>query len=168
MNKIVSFFILILLILMGCATPYQKLSGFGGYLQQKLGEDIYKVTFKGNGYTDYTRAHDLALLRVAEIGRELGYPYLTIEGEEECSRKEVVDMGSTSYTTGSVYGYGNSATYGGTTTTYNNQVKWVKPCVTVIARYYEGEPKGRHLEIHRVDAIINTMESKYGLKLNPH
>ena len=84
MNKMVSF--LIPFLLMGCATPYQKLGDEGGYLQQKVGEEIYKVTFRGNGWTEYKRAQDFALLRAAEIGRELGYSHLTIEGEEDCSR----------------------------------------------------------------------------------
>lgn len=158
---------LILLFITGCATPYQKLGDTGGYLQQKFSDDCYKVKFHGNGFTERKRVQDFALLRAAEIGQELGYSYLTIEGEEDVSKTSTMDMGSNSYTTGSVYGYGTSKSYTGHTTTYNNSMPITKPSTTIVAKYYESEPEGKHLEIHRVEEVINTMKAKYGLKPNP-
>lgn len=160
-------FLLTLVFLIGCATPYQKLGDTGGYQHLKLGEDVYRVTFRGNGFTKYKRAYDFALLRAAEIGKKLGYSHFTVEGEEDSSKTTIVDMGSTSHTSGSVYGYGNSASYYGTTTTQSNKMPVKKPSVVLFVQYYEREPEGRHLEIHIVENVINSMEAKYGFKLNP-
>ena len=160
-------FLPILLLLLGCATPYQKLGDTGGYLQQKLAEDVYRITFRGNGFTDYKRANDFALLRAAEIGKKLGYSYLSVEGEEDYYRTTIVDTGSTSYSSGSAYGYGNSASYYGTTTTYNNQMPIIKPGVILVAKYFQGTPEGKHLEVHNIEEIICSMTTKYKLTLNP-
>lgn len=160
-------FLMTLVFLFGCATPYQKIGDTGGYQHLKLAEDVYRVTFLGNGFTEYNRAYDFALLRAAEIGKELGYSHFTVEGQEDCSGTTVVDMGSTSHTSGSVYAYGGSASYYGTTTTQSSKMPVKKPGVVLFVKYYEGEPKGRHLEIHIAQNVINSMEEKYGFKLNP-
>ncbi|MFB3890537.1 MAG: hypothetical protein ACE15C_00795 [Phycisphaerae bacterium] len=161
MNKMLFGLVPVLLISYGCATPYQELGEAGGYLQKKLTEDTYQVTFHGNGYTNRPRVRDFALLRAAEIGRQLGYAYLTVEGEEDCSRTSIANMGSTSHTTGTVY---PSGFYTGTTTSYEPDVPVVKPGVILQVRYYEGEPAGRHLESYRVDDAINTIRAKYKLR----
>jgi hypothetical protein len=39
-------------ILAGCATPYQPMGALGGYQEERLAPDIYRVAFYGNGYTN--------------------------------------------------------------------------------------------------------------------
>jgi hypothetical protein len=164
MQRIVPF-IVGALMLAGCATPYQKLGDTGGYLQEKLAEDAYRITFRGNGFTNQQRAHDFALLRAAEIGGKLGFSHFTIEGEGDCSRTTTVDLGSTSNTSGTAYGSGNSVSYFGTTTTHTNRMPVRKQGVILVVRYYEGTPAGRHLEVHSVSDTITSLESKYRLSI---
>jgi len=166
MKKTLTF--LLLVAVGGCATPYRAIEdtgGMGGYYHQRLADDTFKVVFSGNGFTEYKRAHDFALLRAAEICHELGYTHFVKEGQEDRSRTSVVDMGSTSYTSGSVYGYGDSASYYGTTTTHSNSMPVLKPGVELVVRYFQGEPLGRYLEIFEAESVIRRLALKYGLDL---
>ncbi|HUT29624.1 MAG TPA: hypothetical protein VMX13_07525 [Sedimentisphaerales bacterium] len=98
----------------GCATPYRAIEdtgGMGGYYHERLAEDTFRVAFLGNGFTHYKRAHDFAFLRTAEICKQLGYTDFVVEGQEDRAGTSIIDMGSTSYTRGSVYDYGSSASY---------------------------------------------------------
>jgi len=69
---------LLLLGLVGCATGYQPKSFTGGYTDMKLQDNIYRVTFKGNGYSSMERAGDFALLRSAEVTIQNGYKYFIV------------------------------------------------------------------------------------------
>ena len=54
MKKTIVLLILAILI-SGCATGYQRQSWTGGYSNLKIQDDIFKVRFKGNGYTHRRR-----------------------------------------------------------------------------------------------------------------
>src|SRR6266446_847886 len=79
----------IALVLLGCATPYQRnqLRGgvAGGFSETKLAPDYYRVTFRGNGLTQPERASDFALLHAADIALENGYPFFEITNAESSS-----------------------------------------------------------------------------------
>ncbi|MBC8205953.1 MAG: hypothetical protein H8E68_02240 [Kiritimatiellaeota bacterium] len=91
-------------LLFGCATPYQPVGSAGGYFHKRLAENVYSITFKGNGFSSYKQVYNYTLLRACEIGDELGYTHMVIEGQDDCTRTTTVDMGANSYTTGSAYG----------------------------------------------------------------
>ena len=117
----------------GCATPYARQSLIGGYSETQLSENIFTVTFKGNGYTSRERASNFSLLRCAEIAIENGYPYFAIIDRDRYSKDMAFTTPSTSYTTGSasidgdVRMYGNRGSFSGNmygsarTTTYHGQ-----------------------------------------------
>lgn len=158
--------LLLFVALGGCATPYQAIEdtgGMGGYYHQRLAEDTFKVVFSGNGFTEYKRAHDFALLRAAEICNKLGYTHFVIKGQEDRSHTSIVDMGSTSYTSGSIYGSDDLASYYGTTETYNNNMSVLKPGVELVVRYFQGKPSGRYLEIFEAESVIRKLADKYKL-----
>ena len=46
-----------------CATTYQSEGLTGGFSETQLDENIFRVTFYGNGYTGKERVTDFALLR---------------------------------------------------------------------------------------------------------
>ncbi len=71
-------FSLLSLILAGCATGYVASNGGDGYSETQLADDNYQVTFRGNTKTTQERAHDLALLRSAEIALSKGYSYISV------------------------------------------------------------------------------------------
>ncbi len=47
----------------GCSTSYQSDSWTGGYSEIQLADNIYKVSFRGNGYTS-RKEHQILLLYV--------------------------------------------------------------------------------------------------------
>lgn len=75
MKRILS---LALILLSGCATSYHPNSFSGGYTETQLAENIWRVSFEGNGYTRQQRAEDFALLRCAEVTLEKGFTHFAL------------------------------------------------------------------------------------------
>ena len=50
-------------LLSGCLTPYQRVGLTGGYDEVQLAENMYRVSFVGNGYTSSDRATNLCMPR---------------------------------------------------------------------------------------------------------
>jgi len=75
-------------ILCSCATPYHKYGNWsgGGYTDLKIQDNIFKVTFGGNGYPNRGEVADFALLRSAEVTIENGYSYFVITKENAWSQ----------------------------------------------------------------------------------
>jgi hypothetical protein len=109
--------VLIALALTGCATAYQRRGFSGGYSETQLGENIFKVSFYGNGFTSMEQASDFALLRAAELTLERGFRYFVVVRLENDTKTDTFTTPTTSYTTDSAYGYGNYD-YVTNTTTY--------------------------------------------------
>ncbi len=67
--KIVKFVMCIIFAIsvMNCSTPYQPLGVLGGYSSNQLGDNTYKVLFKGNQHTKAETVFDNLLLRCAEL-----------------------------------------------------------------------------------------------------
>ncbi len=76
-------YLLILLLLTGCATTYSKHSYEGGYSEMKIQEHLFKVTFEGNMYTSSRQTEDFGLLRCADVTLEKGYNYFIIREQVE-------------------------------------------------------------------------------------
>jgi len=147
--------------MLGCtATPYQELGDTGGYYHQRLHENIFKVGFRGNGFTNYKRAKDFAFLRVAEICDQLDFTYFVIEGQNDVSASTTIDTGSTSYTSGFLYG----DSYSGTTYSSGSSMSFQKPGVELIASCFDNKPTGRYLEIFEAKLVIKQLKEKYHLK----
>ena len=77
--------IVVVLFLWGCATPYQERGFSGGYKETKLKKNVFRVSFKGNSFTDIRKASDFALLRCAELTLEKGFRFFVIGGERSQS-----------------------------------------------------------------------------------
>ena len=73
---------LVVLVLQGCATPYQKGGFKGGSSETQLDENVFNVSFKGNGYTGRKRVLDFTLLRSAELATQSGYNYFVVIASE--------------------------------------------------------------------------------------
>ena len=70
--------LLILLIssfFVGCSTTYQPNGRTGGYSDQQLEDDVFRVNFYGNGFTSITTVEDFLTFRSAEITLQNGYNY---------------------------------------------------------------------------------------------
>jgi len=73
---------LALLALFGCASPtrYERAEGYDqGYSDQRLAENRYRVTFRGNSSTQREVVEDYLLLRAAEVTLEAGYSWFVFD-----------------------------------------------------------------------------------------
>lgn len=72
----------ILIFLMSCSTPYQPKGMLGGYSEEKILTNMYKVEFKGNQHTKPDLIQKYLLYRCAELTKENGFEYFTVVSEE--------------------------------------------------------------------------------------
>lgn len=73
MKKILSC-LAALAVLSGCtSTPYQPTGMTGGYRELQIREDVWRVTFGGNGFTTRESVQTYWLYRCAELAIEKGY-----------------------------------------------------------------------------------------------
>lgn len=127
------FAVALMALLAGCATSYQPVGFSGGYSETQLGEDIFQVTFKGNGYTSRDRAADLSFLRAAELTLEHGFRYFVIVDADKSSTFSTYTSPSTSYTTGT--------RHSATTTTQGGQMIFIsKPASMNTIRCFKEKP----------------------------
>jgi hypothetical protein len=147
----------LLLVLIGCATPYQSTGLAGGYDEIQLSENMFKVSFRGNGYTGRARAEDFALLRSAEVAQNNGFTYFIIIED-----KNYVDQSS--YTTPTTT-YGKATVSGNTvsgkTTTYGGDTYIIsKPSSSNTILCFKEKPDGIS---YNVNFIIPSIKNKYGI-----
>ncbi len=166
MNKALHLFSLLFctILLCSCATAYQPMGESGGFYHRKVEENIYIIGFNGNGFTNSKRVNDFALLRAAEIGSRLGYTHFVVEGSIDRSQTELVDMGTTTTSSGRVSEHRNSTSFQSTSTTTNNTYRVYRPGVEIKAVYSEGPPKGRNLEVYAVEEVLRDIRTRYDIK----
>lgn len=164
MRYLIPIVLLMAAILSGCATVYQKQGFTGGYSETQLGENIFQVSFKGNGYTSRERVSDFAFLRSAEIVIENGYRYFVVVESEKYSKVGAYTTPTTSQTTGSAYVSGNYVHGSSTTTSYGGQTFIIsKPRANNTIICYKEKPDINGL-VFDAEFILRSIRTKYGLK----
>ncbi len=150
-------------LLMGCATAYQSDGFSGGYSETQLGENIFQVSFSGNGYTRGERASNFALLRSAEVTTENGFRYFIIVEAGKDASLATYTTPTHSYTTGSVYGYGNTA-YGSATTTTDGGRTYIisKPSATNTIVCFKKKPNVAGL-VFDAEFVKKSLKQKYDI-----
>jgi len=69
-------------LLAGCATRYEPRGFFGaGFSEQKIGRDLWFVTFDGSAFTPRERVRAYLMFRCAELTLQSGARYFAIIGE---------------------------------------------------------------------------------------
>ena len=150
-------------LLLSCATNYQQKGLTGRYSETQLGENIFNVSFRGNGYTSQERASDFSLLRSAELSLENGFPYFIIVESAEDSKLSTYTTPSTSHTTVNVYNNGNYAYGNATTTTYGEQTYiFSKPRATNTIICFKEKPQVDGL-IFDAEFVVKSIREKYGI-----
>ncbi|MDD4874317.1 MAG: hypothetical protein PHE15_05015 [Dehalococcoidales bacterium] len=161
--KRVSIFLFMILILAGCATAYQRKSLTGGYSETRLGENIFQISFKGNGYTSRERASDFSLLRSAEVALENEFRYFVIVDSERHTDIGAYTTPSTSHTTGNAYSYGNYTSGAARTTTYGGQTYYFsKPETSNTILCFKKKPDINGI-IYDAEFVANSIKTKYGI-----
>ena len=122
------FVILTMCLFVGCVTPYGKSGMRGGYSDQRLGEDVIRVHFKGNGYTAHEKVTAYLFYRCAEVTLKNGYDYFEILDKNSDKETFNYETSGTYNSTTSVYG-GTATTHGtyspgvsGTATAYTDSL----------------------------------------------
>ena len=157
------FVILLTALLSACATGYQSKGFTGGFSETQLAPDVFRVSFSGNALTSQNRVQDFALLRAAELTLANNARYFAIISSSDQSRTYTHVTPGSSYTTGTVSGYGNSANYSGTTTYTPPRVDtYYKPGVGMMFRTFETKPDGDFT--FDADFIANSIRRNYGIE----
>jgi len=158
-----SILVVAVVMLSGCATTYQPQSFSGGYSETQIGENIFQVSFRGNGYTSRERASDFSLVRSAEVVLENGFRYFVIVESEKGSKVGAYTTPTTSHTTGSSYGSGNYAYGSATTTTSGGQTYFIsKPQATNTILCFKEKPEINGL-VFDAEFVVKSIKQKYGL-----
>ncbi len=151
-------------LLAACATAYQKQGLMGGFSETQLGENVFKVTFKGNSFTSRERASDFTLLRSAELALEKGYKYFIIVDSEKYTKTEAYTTPTTSHTTGSAYGTRNRAYGSATTTTSGGKTYYYsKPRSTNTIVCFKEKPNVDGL-VYDTAFVTKSIKKKYDIK----
>ncbi len=104
------FVIVSAICLASCATLYQPKGFMGGYSDFRINDDVFSVSFRGNGYTSSEKTLKYALLRCAEVTLQGGYKYFVIISNNDTSRNLI---------NASTYGNANISTHSNQTLTGN-------------------------------------------------
>jgi|GEM_PF-1571797 len=118
--------VLAMMMLAGCATPYQEMGLLGGVSATQITKDTFQITARGNGYTDADTVERYALRKSAETTLASGFDLFLIGGDKNRS---------TSMRMSSGYAYGG----------YNWASGWgfsqelLKPGQTLMVKMFRGE-----------------------------
>lgn len=155
------FPLLVIVSFIGCTT-YHSQGLTGGYSSLQLAENIFQVTFRGNGYTSSQRAADFCLLRSAEIAKENGYNYfIIVENQSKESKSTYTSPTTTTYESrvytqsGKVYGSGESRTSGGQT--YNIS----RPSSNNTIVCFKTKEEASQMTVYDVNIVIRSIRGKY-------
>lgn len=158
-----SFFLALLAValLQACATPYQR-SGFsGGYSETQLDSNVFRVSFRGNGFTNRDKAADLVLLRSAELTLTNGFKYFSVIDADSYTSTSQISTPTTSYTNAHLTSYGNTAYGTATTTTYGGQSYNIsKPTSTNTIVCFKERPTNGFS--YSAEFIYKNLSQKYG------
>lgn len=153
----------LVIFMQSCATTYQSAGFTGGFSETRLDENIFRVTFHGNGYTGRERATDFTLLRSAELTLEHGYKYFVIIDSDKFSIESSYTTPRNSYTTGMAYSYGNNMSlYATTTTTGRNTYNVSKPGLSKTIICFKEKPE--KTISYNAEFIFKNITKKYGIK----
>jgi len=79
--KLYTLFILFV-FLTNCSTPYQPKGTLGGYSEEKILDNLYRIEFEGNQHSKPEKIQNYLLYRCAELTQEMEYAYFAIISDE--------------------------------------------------------------------------------------
>jgi hypothetical protein len=151
--------------LTACATAYQPDGLSGGFTETQLDTNVFRVSFRGNGYTRADRAEDMALLRSAEIALKNGFTHFAIADSKSRTDYSSFTTPIQSSTTGTVSSYGNTAFLNARTSTTGGQTfVTAKPSATNTIVCFKGKPEISAF-VYDAQFVYSSLSAKY--KLNP-
>lgn len=128
----------------GCATGYQEYNSFsGGFSESRLDENVYRVSFQGNGFTSIQKASDMTMMRAAELTARAGYRYFGIVAQNQYTNEIEWKQPSTTYVSGNVRQAGSQVQFNAQTNTYGGQTYVIsKPGESILIYMMAERPQG--------------------------
>jgi len=119
-----------LVLVAGCATPYQKMGFGGGYDDFRVTENEFEITFRGNGHTAQEQVSRYVLRRASEVTLQNGYTHFEPMAEQDRTR-----VGYYHASHGTAYAPRGTRTVYGSSSGYSKPI--VKPAKAVRIRCYK-------------------------------
>lgn len=83
----------------GCATPYQEMGFAGGVSAAQMTDSTFRISARGNGYTNPTVVQDYVMLKAAETAQQHGYTHFVVISAADASSSATIVTGGTARTT---------------------------------------------------------------------
>ena len=153
----------LVLLVAGCATPYQPTGLAGGFTETQIDTNVFRVTFKGNGFTSPERAEDMALLRSAELTLKHGFTHFAIADGRSRSETVTIDTPAQATTRGSISTYGNTSYLNARTQiTGGDSITVAKPSTSNTIVLFKGKPQIAAF-VYDAQFIMNSLGPKVGI-----
>jgi len=156
---------LLALSALGCATGYHAHGLSGGFSETQLDDNVFQVTFGGNGYTSRERAADFTLLRSAEVARSNGFSFFIIVEKADRTGYSTYTNPTKSHTTASATSYGSTA-YGSATTTTSGGESYLmqKPGLANTIVCFKERPQNIQGLVYNAEFVYRSLTQKYGMQ----
>ena len=118
-------YMIVMLALMRCATPYQEDGFLGGVSSFQLSENVHRIVARGNAYTPSTTLDMYTLWKASELALSLGFDSFYFISEELEQRNSSITSGGSSNT------YGNVSSDG----TINATTNYDPPTTTQLTKF---------------------------------
>lgn len=146
-------------ILAGCATAYQPNGLTGGFSETKLSQNVYRISFQGNGFNRPEQASEMSLLRAAELMQESGYPFFIVMDERTRTDYTAITSPVQARTTGRIDPYSN--TFNATTSYSGGGTTMIQsPTATTTIMGFKEDPKNGNL-VYEARQIYDSLAPKY-------
>ena len=152
-------------LILGCATPYQKYGISGGYEDSRLDENTFSISVETNGATKQQTTSNYALYRAAELTVENGFDFFVIVSKGNHSTTGAMTMPGASTSRTTISGYGSTA-YARTTTTYGPSVviPMSYPRVALVIKAYKGEKPANAPETFDARVVMKYLAPQIGVQ----
>ena len=120
-----------LFILSNCSTPYQKNSFTGGYKDNQLSHNSFRVVAKGNAFTSLDKVQNIVLMRAAELTVNNNYDIFEVIKSSTRINSSIVSSPRETITTHTPGQAPTSTVYGGNISTIK------KPTADIIIKMYK-------------------------------
>ncbi len=153
-------------LLFGCATSYQADGFTGGFTETQLDTNVWRVSFRGNGYTRGERTEDFALLRSAELALANKFTHFAFSESNTSSALSSYTAPVTATTNASANVFGNSV-YGSAKTTYSGGGTTFisRPTANNVVVMFKEQPNLNGM-VYDANFVCNSLGQKYKVVCN--
>lgn len=85
MRAVMVVLTLLLMAVAGCQTKYTEFDGYQGVSAYAMGSNQYRITARGNAFTDQNVVFDMIMLKSAETAIAAGYSHFAVLGASDNS-----------------------------------------------------------------------------------